>query len=61
MCLKIKALSLIDIELDTSFLVLGKDMGIRLRVPTFGHLILGGDAPIRAGAVRRLKWLVVGA
>ena len=46
MGLEIKVLSLIDIELDTSFLVLGKDMGVRLRVPTFGHLILGGDAPI---------------
>jgi glyoxylase-like metal-dependent hydrolase (beta-lactamase superfamily II) len=46
MGLEIKVLSLIDIELDTSFLVLGKDMGVRLRVPTFGHLIVGGDAPI---------------
>ncbi len=46
MGLEIKVLSLIDIELDWSFLVLGKDMGKRAHVPTFGHLILGGDAPI---------------
>ncbi len=46
MSLEIKTLSLIDIELDSSFLVLGRNMGVRLRVPTLGYLILGGDAPI---------------
>ena len=46
MGLEIKTLSLIDIELDSSFLVLGRNMGVRLRVPTHGYLILGGDAPI---------------
>src|SRR6266852_7965309 len=46
MGLEIKTLSLIDIELDSSFLVLGRNMGVRLRVPTLGYLILGGDAPI---------------
>src|SRR5712691_6149988 len=46
MGLEIKTLSLIDIELDSSFLVLGCNMGVRLRVRTHGYLILGGDAPI---------------
>ncbi|MGB2952213.1 MAG: N-acyl homoserine lactonase family protein [Gaiellaceae bacterium] len=46
MALEIKLLSLIDIELDSSFLVLGRNMGIRAKVPTFGFLILGGEEPI---------------
>jgi glyoxylase-like metal-dependent hydrolase (beta-lactamase superfamily II) len=46
MGLEIKTLSLLDIELDSSFLVLGRNMGVRLRAPTFGYLILGGEAPI---------------
>ena len=46
MALEIKLLSLIDIELDSSFLVLGRNMGVRAKVPTFGFLILGGEEPI---------------
>lgn len=46
MALEIKILDLGDIELDSSFLVLGHDMGVRLEVPTFGFLITGGEAPI---------------
>lgn len=46
MGLEIKTLSLIDIELDASFLVLGRNMGVRVKAPTYGYLILGGDAPI---------------
>src|SRR6266404_765461 len=46
MPLEIKLLNLIDIELDSSFLVLARNMGVRVKVPTFGFLILGGDDPI---------------
>lgn len=46
MALEIKILDLIDIELESSFLVLGRNMGITTRVPTWGYLILGGDDPI---------------
>jgi len=38
---EIKLLSLIEIELESSFLVLARNMGIRTRVPTWGLLILG--------------------
>ena len=38
---EIKLLSLIEIELESSFLVLARNMGIRTRVPTWGVLILG--------------------
>jgi glyoxylase-like metal-dependent hydrolase (beta-lactamase superfamily II) len=43
---EIKALDLIDIELESSFLVLARNMGIRTRAKTWGLLILGGDDPI---------------
>ncbi len=46
MGLEIKVLDLGDIELDTSFLVLAQDPGRRQQVPTFGFLIMGGEAPI---------------
>src|SRR2546425_12877732 len=46
MALEIKLLSLIDIDIESSFLVLGRNMGIRTRVPTFGFLILGGEEPV---------------
>jgi glyoxylase-like metal-dependent hydrolase (beta-lactamase superfamily II) len=46
MGLEIKTLSLIDLELDSSFLVLAREMGVPAHVPTHGYLILGGDAPI---------------
>jgi glyoxylase-like metal-dependent hydrolase (beta-lactamase superfamily II) len=42
----IKLLDLIDIELDPSFLVLGRGMGTTIRAKTWGCLILGGDDPI---------------
>jgi glyoxylase-like metal-dependent hydrolase (beta-lactamase superfamily II) len=38
---EIKLLSLIDVELESSFLVLARNMGVRTRVPTWGILILG--------------------
>jgi glyoxylase-like metal-dependent hydrolase (beta-lactamase superfamily II) len=38
---EIKLLSLIDIELESSFLVLARNMGIRTLVPTWGVLVLG--------------------
>ena len=43
---EIKMLDLIDIELESSFLVLARNMGIRTWVKTWGYLILGGDDPI---------------
>jgi glyoxylase-like metal-dependent hydrolase (beta-lactamase superfamily II) len=43
---EIKLLDLIDIELDRSFLVLGRGMGTTVRAKTWGCLILGGDDPI---------------
>jgi glyoxylase-like metal-dependent hydrolase (beta-lactamase superfamily II) len=46
MTLEIKLLSLIDIDIESSFLVLGREMGVRTRIPTFGFLILGGKEPV---------------
>jgi glyoxylase-like metal-dependent hydrolase (beta-lactamase superfamily II) len=46
MALEIKLLSLIDIDIESSFLVLGRNMGVRTRIPTFGFLILGGTEPV---------------
>ncbi|MBC8162271.1 MAG: MBL fold metallo-hydrolase [Roseiflexaceae bacterium] len=46
MALEVKVLSLGDIALESSFLVLGRNMGTVARVPTFGFLILGGNDPI---------------
>ena len=46
MALEIKLLSLIDIDIESSFLVLGRNMGMRTKIPTFGFLILGGKEPI---------------
>ncbi len=46
MAYEIKLLDLIDIELESSFLVLARNMGKLTRVKTWGCLILGGDDPI---------------
>ena len=46
MALEVKLLDLIDIELDSSFLVLARNMGQRALAKTWGTLILGGDDPI---------------
>jgi glyoxylase-like metal-dependent hydrolase (beta-lactamase superfamily II) len=46
MALEIKILDYGDIELESSFLVLGRDCGRRRRVFTYGFLILGGPWPI---------------
>ncbi|RAH99045.1 MBL fold hydrolase [Acuticoccus sediminis] len=46
MALEIKVLDFGDIELESSFLVLGRDCGRTRRVYTYGFLILGGDYPI---------------
>ena len=46
MPLEIKILDYGDIELESSFLVLGRDCGRTRRVPTLGFLILGGAYPI---------------
>lgn len=46
MAYEIKMLDLIDIELESSFLVLARNMGQTTRVKTWGYLILGGDDPI---------------
>src|SRR5438128_1890701 len=46
MAYEIKLLDLIDIELDSSFLCLGRGMGERIVGKTWGFLLLGGDDPI---------------
>src|SRR5260370_11670039 len=46
MALEIKILDYGDIELESSFLVLGRDCGRTRRVLTLGFLILGGAYPI---------------
>jgi glyoxylase-like metal-dependent hydrolase (beta-lactamase superfamily II) len=43
MAMEIKLLDLIDIDLESSFLVLARNMGIRTRVKTWGVLILGNE------------------
>jgi len=44
---ELKLLSLLDVELESSFLVLARNMGIKTRVPTWGILILGNpEGPI---------------
>ena len=54
MTYEIKMLDLIDIELESSFLVLARNMGIRTQVKTWGFLILGripsrsSSTPVRA-------------
>ena len=46
MPLEIKLLDYGDIELESSFLVLGRDCGRTRRVPVYGFLILGGRYPV---------------
>jgi len=46
MALEIKILDYGDIELESSFLVLGRDCGRTRRVPTLGFLVLGGTWPV---------------
>ena len=46
MALEVKVLDYGDIELESSFLVLGRDCGRTRRVPVYGFLILGGEYPI---------------
>ena len=44
MAYEIKILDILDVELESSFLVLARNMGIRTRVKTWGYLILGPDS-----------------
>jgi hypothetical protein len=46
MALEIKILDYGDVELESSFLVLGRDCGRTRRVPVFGFLVLGGTWPV---------------
>jgi hypothetical protein len=46
MALEVHVLDYGDIELESSFLVLGRDCGRTRRVPVYGFLILGGQYPI---------------
>jgi len=46
MPLEIKILDYGDIELESSFLVLGRDCGRTRRVLTLGFLIVGGPYPV---------------
>ena len=43
---EIKVLDLMDVDVESSFLVLAHDMGIVTRAKTWSYLILGGDDPI---------------
>lgn len=43
MAMELKLLDLIDIELESSFLVLARNMGIRTRAKTWGVLIVGNE------------------
>ncbi|MEA2229775.1 MAG: hypothetical protein QOF04_3405 [Solirubrobacteraceae bacterium] len=46
MTYEIRVLELGEIEADQSIVVLGREPGHTVRVPTLGHLILGGDRPV---------------
>ena len=46
MPLEIHLLDLGDIEAERSYVVLGREPGQTVRVPTFGHLVLGGEQPV---------------
>src|ERR1700719_5209312 len=46
MALEVKVLDYGDIELESSFLVLGRDCGRVRRVPVLGFLVLGGTWPV---------------
>ena len=46
MALEIHLLDYGDIELESSFLVLGRDCGRTRRVPVYGFLVLGGRYPV---------------
>jgi glyoxylase-like metal-dependent hydrolase (beta-lactamase superfamily II) len=43
---QIRVLELGEIEADASIVVLGREPGATARVPTFGHLVLGGERPV---------------
>jgi glyoxylase-like metal-dependent hydrolase (beta-lactamase superfamily II) len=43
---EIKLLDLMDVDVESSFLVLAHDMGIVTRAKTWAYLLLGGDDPI---------------
>ncbi len=43
---EIKILDILDIELESSFLVLARNMGVVTKVKTWSYLILGGSDPI---------------
>jgi glyoxylase-like metal-dependent hydrolase (beta-lactamase superfamily II) len=43
---EIKVLDLMDVDVESSFLVLAHDMGIVTRAKTWSYLILGGDDPV---------------
>ena len=43
---EIKMLDLMDVDVESSFLVLAHDMGIVTRAKTWAYLLLGGDDPI---------------
>jgi glyoxylase-like metal-dependent hydrolase (beta-lactamase superfamily II) len=46
MTYEIKVLDLMDVDVESSFLVLARNMGITTRAKTWAYLLLGGDAPI---------------
>ncbi|HET6174213.1 MAG TPA: MBL fold metallo-hydrolase [Gaiellales bacterium] len=43
---EIKVLDLMDVDVESSFLVLAHDMGVVTRAKTWAYLLLGGDDPI---------------
>jgi hypothetical protein len=55
---EIRLLDLVDIEAESSFLVLAHDIGRVARAECWGYLILGGDDPILVdtGSPTRRSW-----
>jgi glyoxylase-like metal-dependent hydrolase (beta-lactamase superfamily II) len=46
MTYELKLLDLMDVDVESSFLVLARNMGITTRAKTWSYLLLGGDDPI---------------
>ena len=45
MTYEMKLLHLMDVDVESSFLVLARNMGVTTRAKTWSYLLLGGDDP----------------